>query len=156
MDIALVLAVIGLISAYQTRHLLGGDDPLPPVVLESLDGSAFSLDELDSRRTIVYFWATWCGACDLQSGAISSLYHRADDDLQVISVVLHYDDVGQVIRHVEREGIDYPVFLGTDATAAAFNVQSFPTIYIIDDDLRIRHGLVGYTTRWGLQLRTWL
>lgn len=156
MDIAIVVVIIGLISAFQTRHLLGDDDPLPPAELEALDGSTISLDELDTRRTVIYFWATWCGACDLQSGAISSLHERAGDDLTVISVVLQYGDRSEVADHVKNEDIDYPVYLGTPGLAQRFRVESYPTIYIIDDELRIRHGLVGYTTGIGLRARVWL
>ena len=156
MDIAIVIVVIAAISVYQTRHLLDGDDPLPPLELQALDGSTLALDDLDTRRTVLYFWATWCGACDLQSGAISALHKRAGDDLTVISVVLQYDDTDTVRRHVEEEGIDYPVYLGTQSVGQAFQVQSFPTVYIIDDNRQIRHGLVGYTTRFGLQARLWI
>ena len=156
MDITFVIIVIGLISAFQSRHLLDGDDPLPPAELEALDGSTLSLDELDARRTVIYFWAPWCGACDLQSGAIEALYERADDDLEVISVVLGYSDRSEVQRHIDSEEISYPVYLGTQSLKHRFQVKSYPTVYIIDDTLRVRHGLVGYTTRFGIQARLWI
>lgn len=155
-DIAIVLVIFSLITAYQTRDLLDGDDPLPPMELVSLDGTTLNLEEIDTRRTIIYFWATWCGACSMQSGAISNLYNREDDDLTIISVVLHYESEEQVRSFVEREEIDYPVYLGTDSQAHRFNVSAFPTVYIIDGDRRIRHGLVGYTTGIGLRARLWL
>ncbi len=156
MDIAIVVAVVLAISAFQSRHLLSGDDPLPPVQVQGLDGSTLDLEDLDARRTVVYFWTTWCSACDLQSGAISRLHDPDNDDLNVISVALHYDSPAEIEEFVDDEEIDFPVYLGTDATAAAFNVSSFPTIYIIDDDQHIRHGLVGYTTRLGIWTRLWL
>ena len=157
MDIALVVVVIALITSFQSRHLLSGEDPLPPAQLEALDGSTLEVHDLDADRTIVYFWTTWCGVCDVQSGAVSSMYERAqdDDDLEVISVALHYESADQIAHFVEEEEIDYPVYLGTDSVAQRYNVTSFPTIYIIDDEHRVRHGLVGYTTRWGLQFRLW-
>ena len=154
-DIALILVILFAISAFQSRHLLSGDDPLPPMQVEGLDGSTLDLADLDSRRTIIYFWATWCGACSLQSGAISSLYNSAGDDLEVISIVLHYNSREAVARHVEEEGIDYPVYLGTDALAHEYKVNAFPTTYIVDDELRVRHGLVGYKTGLGLRARLW-
>lgn len=152
-DIGIIVAIVFAISAFQSRHLLGGDDALPSAQLTSLDGSTLSLDELDSRRTLIYFWATWCGACGIQSGAVSALHERADEDLTVISVVMHYDSREAVEKYVRDEGIDYPVYLGTDALAHRFQIEAFPTIYIVDDEGRIRHGLVGYTTRLGLMLR---
>lgn len=155
MDIALVVVIITLISAVQSRHLLGGDEPLPQAELTGLDGSTIDLSELDARRTIIYFWAPWCGACELQSGAISKLHDTDNGNLDVISVVLSYQSREEVERHVEENGIDYPVYLGTKSVHQRFNISSFPTVYIVDDDERIRHGLVGYTTRFGLIARTW-
>ncbi len=157
MDIAFVLLALFVITSFQSRHLLSGNEPLPPAQLEALDGSTLEVHDLDARRTIVYFWTTWCGVCDVQSGAISSMYERAqnDDDLEVISVVLHYQSVEQIERFVEEEEIDFPVYLGTDSIAQRYNITSFPTIYIIDDEHRVRHGLVGYKTSWGLRARLW-
>ena len=154
MDIAIVVAIILAISAFQSRHLLSGDDPLPPVELHGLDGSTLSVDDLDADRTIVYFWATWCGACDLQDGAIEALHDEDNDNLDVISVALDYDSPEAVEQHVDDEELDFPVYLGTPAVAESFEVNSYPTTYIIDDSGQIRHGLVGYTTRFGLWART--
>lgn len=157
MDIAIVVALVAAISAFQSRHLLDGDDPLPPVELEGLDGTTFDTGELDAERTIIYFWTTWCSVCDLQSGAVSALHDRAegDDDLDVVSIVLHYDHPRQIEEFVADEEIDYPVYLGTAPAARAFEVDTFPTIYIVDGDHQIRHGLVGYTTRLGIRARLW-
>lgn len=158
MDIAIVVAVVLAVSAYQSRHLLDDDDPVPPFELESLDGQTFETDQLEADRTIIYFWATWCSACDLQAGAISALHDRAvdDPDLEVVSVVLDYGDRREVQAHVDNEDIDFPVYLGTRAVAEGFEVESYPTTYIVDDDGQIRHGLVGYTTRPGLIARLWI
>ncbi len=155
-DIAIVIAVVLAISAFQSRDLLDSDDPLPPVQLEALDGTTLDIDELEARRTVVYFWATWCGVCDVQAGAISSLHENSGDDLDVISVALQYQNPQQIEDYVDDNDIDFPVYLGTDAVANAFEVDTFPTIYIIDDNLQIRHGLVGYTTRFGIWARQWL
>ena len=157
-DIAIVVVLVLAISAFQSRHLLDADDPLPPVTIEALDGSTLALDELEARRTIVYFWTTWCSICDVQSGPVAAMHDRAEDndDLDVVSIVLHYDNRRQIEKFVDEEEIDYPVYLGTDATARAFEVNSFPTIYIVDDTGQVRHGLVGYTTRFGMWARLWI
>lgn len=155
-DIAIVVAILAAVSAYQSRHLLGDDDPVPPFELVSLDGtSTLETDELRADRTIVYFWATWCSVCDVQAGAVSSMYDRAadDEDLEVVSIVLQYSDRETVRAYVDEHDIDFPVYLGTEAVARGFEVESFPTTYVIDADSRIRHGTVGYTTRLGLWAR---
>ncbi len=155
-DIALVLAVVAAITAYQTRHLLTGDDPLPPATVQALDGSERDLSQLDADRTLIYFWTTWCGVCDLQNGAVQSLHKRADgESLEVMAIALHYEHPDEITNYIEKEELHFPVYLGTPGLAERFNIQSFPTIYIIDDQQQIRHGLVGYTTGIGLRARLW-
>lgn len=156
MDIALVILIVGLITAYQSRHLLSGDDPLPPATVQALDGQERDLSELHADRTLIYFWTTWCGACGVQNGAVESLHRSADgDSLEVITIALDYQAPQEIADHMEAEDLDFPVYLGTPGLARSFNIQSYPTIYIIDDEQRIRHGLVGYTTSLGLRARLW-
>ena len=152
-DLLLILIILFAVSLWQARHLLEGGEALPPMELISLDGETLRLDELDSRRTVVYLWATWCGACGLQKGAINSLHRRSGDNLQVISVVFDSGDRETVRAFVEREGIEFPVYMGTPQLSHALVVRSFPTTYIVDEDSRIRSGLVGYKTELGLRAR---
>lgn len=156
MDIAIVVVIVLAISAFQSRHLIDGGEPLPPAQLEGLDGEVLDLEELDARRTVIYFWAPWCGVCDLQNGAVSGLYDGAGDDLDVIGVALGYDERAQVQQYVDDHDIEFPTYLGTPADSQRFEIESFPTVYIVDDEQRVRHGLVGYTTRLGMWARLWI
>lgn len=152
-DIALILVVVFAVSLWQSRHLLERSEVLPPMELVSLNGETLRLDELESRRTVVYLWATWCGACGLQKGAINSLHQRSGENLDVISIVFDSGDRETVAAFVEREGIEFPVYMGTPQLSHALVVRSFPTTYIVDDESRIRSGLVGYKTALGLRAR---
>ncbi len=152
-DIAVVLTVVFLASMWQSRHLLERSAELPPMILTDLTGETIDLADLEARRTVIYAWATWCGVCDLQKGAISSLHGGAGDDLEVISVVFDSGDRETVQRFADENGLDFPVYMGTPQLARALEVNSFPTIYIVDQESRIRHGLVGYKTGLGLRLR---
>lgn len=141
------------ITAWQTRNLLDKKEPLPQLQLYSLEGERLNLDELQAKQTVVYVWATWCGVCTMQSRTIQKLHDSAGDDLSVISVVLAYSSPEAVKQHVEDNDIRYPVYLGDETFSRALQVNSFPTIYIVDDQSRVRHGLVGYTTNFGLKTR---
>ncbi|RAL22233.1 thiol:disulfide interchange protein [Lujinxingia litoralis] len=155
-DLLLLATLFWGISAYQTRNLIARNTPAPPVTLVNLaDGSELSLNELNAERTLVYFWATWCGVCKAQSPVINAMHRHAKDrdDVHVISVVMDWSDRESLKAFVAENNIDYPVYLGTDAMAAGFNVQSYPTIYVIDDHRQVRHSIVGYTPRLGLLAR---
>ena len=144
------------ITSFQTRDLIDRDTPAPPATLINLaDGSELKLDELNAERTLVYFWATWCGVCNAQSSVISAMHRHAQDrdDVDVISVVMDWSDRDALRTFVDENDIDYPVYLGTDALGKGFNVSSYPTIYVVDDERRVRHSIVGYTPRLGLYAR---
>lgn len=153
----LVLAIIfWAITSYQTRDLIERNTPAPPATLINLaDGSELKLDDLTADRTLIYFWATWCGVCKAQSPVISAMHRHAEgrDDVDVISVAMDWSDRDALRTFVDENDIDYPVYLGTDALGKGFNVSSYPTIYVVDNERRVRHSIIGYTPRVGLYAR---
>ncbi len=157
MDGVILLAVVWAVMAWQGRNLLDSRAAAPPLRLATLDGGVVDLTALRGREVVLFFWAPWCGVCEAESGAISSLYHSQDgpEDAAVLSVALGYQDRAQVEGFVAEHGVDYPVLLGTDETAAAYRIDKFPTVYVLDEEGRIKSSTVGYSTSWGLRARLW-
>ena len=46
-------------STLQTSQRPGVGDPLPDVMLRTLDGQPFSLSSLRGRRALIFMWASW-------------------------------------------------------------------------------------------------
>lgn len=154
-DVGLILLVFASVTLWQTREHLGGGEPLPSFSLTDLDGRVWNLADLKGKKTVISFWAPWCGVCRAESDNVSWLKETIGEDVNVVSVALGYRDVGQVKRFVAENGVDYPVLLGNDRVQEAFGVQSFPTTYFVGEDGTIRRSVAAYTTRWGLRVRTW-
>jgi thiol-disulfide isomerase/thioredoxin len=155
-DIAFALLIFFAISAWQGRHLIRTAEPVPAVSLTRMDtGERTSFEALKGKKSVVVLWAPWCAVCKAEVGALNALAEALGDDAQLVSVALAYEDRADVQRFIDAQGVRYPVLLGDDRAQRALHVDVFPTTYILDEQGRIAHALVGYTTSWGLRLRLW-
>lgn len=101
--------------------------PAPAVPRQlALGGAPGELVDVDAalvpgRVTVVDFWATWCGACEIAlARAIAATEHRADI----------------VIRQVDVGDADSPV-------ARHYQIGALPHLRIYGRDRRLRYVLVG-------------
>lgn len=110
----------------------------PPFRGVSLDGRAYSLDELKGKAVLLDFWASWCGPCIRSMPTLETL-HR---DYAAKGLVVLGIDVGETRETVEKflksRNIPYPVIMGDEAgIPAAYGVNVFPTFVMIAADGRI-------------------
>lgn len=151
----ILLTLIAAVTAWQTRNLVPSGEVAPVFALQDLEGKSWSSNELLGKKVVLHFWAPWCSVCKADVGAISSLAKSAGDDAVVVSVAGSYEDLADVKKFVQEQGVDYPVLLGNDALLRAFKVNAFPTTYFVSKEGKIRHAAVGYTTGVGLRWRLW-
>ena len=154
MDIVFFGGLFLAISAWQQRDLVGSGQQIPDFQLETLEGGTAPLVDPEADKTLVYFWAPWCGVCSAESGTVSTAQSWLGDGVAVRSVVLDYRDLDAVAQ--KADGMDYPVLYGNARVREAFNIQAFPTIYVVDKDGTVRRSSMGYTTTVGLLWRAWL
>jgi peroxiredoxin len=152
-EIAVVVGLYLALTAYQGRHLLHAQSAAPPFELTALDGRRVSLESLRGKRVALQFWATWCGVCRREEGALNAVAKTLDRDEALYAVVGDSDDVEKVREFVAREHIDYPVLLGTSDVLAAYHVEAFPTTYYLDADGRVGSRTVGMATRYSMRAR---
>lgn len=157
-DIAIALTVFALISWWQTRDHIEQGSQAPGFQLQALANIEASQPTIDSRdlsgkETVIYFWAPWCTVCKAQSSIISTLHEKNGEAYNVISVALGYDDVASVQQFVQEHEATYPVLLGKPGMERTWNIEAFPTIYILDEDQKIVSSTQGFTTRQGILAR---
>ncbi len=153
-ELGLVVVVYLVVTGWRERHLLAtGSSAAPAFSLVDLDGHRVSLADLRGRSVMLQFWATWCGVCRREFGAMNAVERGLSPDQRVYAIVADADDPARIRRFVAEHHIEYPVLLGTDAVLRAYRVSVFPTTYIIGPDGRVAGHTTGMSTRWGLETR---
>lgn len=147
--LVLIALILG-IRAWQQQGV--ADGPAPPLAGVLLDGRGFDLAAREGRPVLVYFWASWCGVCRLQQGAIRDLARDHD----VVTVALRSGEAGAVQRHLAEHAAALPVLNDPRGEhAARWGVRAVPASFVVDARGQIRFVEVGYTTGWGLKWRLW-
>ncbi|QKT03060.1 protein disulfide oxidoreductase [Ectothiorhodospiraceae bacterium 2226] len=149
-EVLIIVLVIVAIRAYMQRDTVSGR--APPVSGIALSGQPVTLAQYEGEPVLVYFWATWCGVCNLKHGTIERLAR----DHNVLTVAMQSGDAAEVRAFMAERGIDYPVVVDPQGRIAArYGIRGVPASFVVDGAGDIRFTEIGYTTSWGLRARLW-
>ncbi len=107
------------------------------------EGNAVSLESLKGNVAVLYFWGTWCVPCKTFSPLISDLAERYEGKpVRVFGLPVRERDeqaVRDVMSHYKHTLLLNPKGkpVGCDATARAYKVRRYPTIYVIGFDSEV-------------------
>ncbi|HFF8523894.1 TPA: protein disulfide oxidoreductase [Providencia rettgeri] len=152
----IVLAII-LFIAFTVMDLWRKPQALAPVLLEQhtlVNGETVSLAELSKEKPIlVYFWATWCGVCNLTSPTVSDL---SQSGMAIISVAIRSGETPRLIKGMESKDLTFPVINDISGQLSnAVGVSATPTFMVIDNGELVSF-TSGWTSSYGLKMRMWL
>ncbi len=149
LETAVVLGVLGGVALWQGRTLVSGS--APPLHVHTTTGAAFRL-AADKQPTLIYFWATWCPICRLTSPNVNTVaaHHR------VVTVALQSGEPGAINAFLAKKGLTFPAVADPDgAIAAQWGVRGVPAIFVVDGRGIVRFAGIGYSSRWGMEVRLW-
>ncbi|GMM89966.1 protein disulfide oxidoreductase [Vibrio fortis] len=148
-----ILLIVGVISAamdfYRSQSMPQGN--AIPMVGTSIQGEEIDLIELSKQGepVIVYFWATWCGACKFVSPSVDWLAKSHN----VVSVSLSSGPDERVSRYLQAKDYNFDVLNDTSGQIGRdWAISVTPTIAIIKDG-EIKSITTGVTTPLGIWLR---
>ena len=128
---------------YEMNHLEIGM-VAPEIVGEDLDGMEFKLSDYRGKVVMLDFWGHWCGPC-------RSMYPQERAMVEQLAsapfalIGMNSDYTKKIAREaVESEGLSWRHFWngpkGTQGPIARqWNVEAWPTVYLIDGDGVIRY-----------------
>lgn len=117
--------------------------------LKNLQDQPQTLAAYKGKVSVVYFWATWCAPCQIETPKLVKLYNRfKDKDVVVIGIAL--DNADKVRAFTKKMGVDYPtVYGGTSAIQIGRDlgndVGAVPFTVIIDKLGRVVETIKGDT-----------
>lgn len=154
--IGLCLALVGCIRMLHAGELLpySGPDERLSLVLEDLSGRQQALNERQGKVVLVNFWASWCAPCLIEMPGMQRLLTAMQDRPFDILAVNVNEARDKVWRFKTMLGIDFTTLLDSDGVVAqAWDVQVYPTSYLIDPDGHIRYVAYGALTWDDMQTR---
>jgi len=151
-DGAIFVLLFWAVLAFQSRNMLStsGEAVIQPFILPTLAGESVTVAPDDDRSTLVYFFAPWCTVCRNTIGHLESV---DTDRHRVVVIALDWADVQAVEEFVRATGLSYPVLMGTRVTRERFQVQAYPSYYVLDRDFRVVDRAMGYLTVLDLKLQ---
>jgi thiol-disulfide isomerase/thioredoxin len=115
----------------------------PTTEVRGTDGRPHALSRPNTPG-VIYFWATWCGACRQSAPRLASLRREvADDRLSIVA--LSPEGSGEVDRYA-AEHPEVPYTLAADEDLASLPdiwVSAYPSFLLVNADGRIDSAYVG-------------
>jgi thiol-disulfide isomerase/thioredoxin len=117
------------------EHLAGA-----PVTLHSVLASAHG------RATLVTFWASWCGPCAREAGALERFASSPTGRGRLVAVDWS-DGLSGARSFVTKHGWTFPVLRDAEGTVGNdYRLTGLPTTFVLDSSGRIRSVLRGPQT----------
>lgn len=100
--------------------------------LEQLGNGKITLSAQKGKVVLVDFWATWCPPCRAAIPHLIKLHNTYSDQGLVILGISLDQDQSALKKFVQETNIPYPILIGNNEVAKAYDVQGIPTLVLYD------------------------
>lgn len=126
---------------------LNKGEQAPDFELTTLTGEPIRLSELQGKKVILNFWATWCPPCKAEMPHMQNFYedYAETENVEIVAVNLTSGDrEASVEDFVKDYGLTFPIPMDIEGEVGQkFQAVTIPTSYIIDTNGMIQHKIVG-------------
>ncbi|HTM56577.1 MAG TPA: TlpA disulfide reductase family protein [Pirellulales bacterium] len=118
---------------FELQHLQNGQ-VAPEITGKDIDGIEFKLSDYRGRVVLLQFSANWCGPCKAMYPDIRKLVAELEEEPFSMLAVMADKKVSTVIDDTKSGDIRWRTWFDGDPgpIATEWNVQSWPTVYLID------------------------
>lgn len=138
----------------ENTGLLKNGTVAPDWSLLDASGNKVTLSQLKGKVVLLDFWATWCTPCKMVMPSLQKLHEKFGKQGLVIIGINSFERDGDPVKYMKDQKFTYMLLLKGDGVAQSYNVQSIPTMYIIDKQGTIRHSELGAVPDLDTKLET--
>jgi thiol-disulfide isomerase/thioredoxin len=110
----------------------GMKDPFAFVLRRAPDGAPYPFASLKGKVIVINFWATWCGPCHALEPIYEKLASRNVDNPNLVFLSANCDEDESLVEPYLAERHTKTTEVFADRLEELFNVDSFPTVLILD------------------------
>jgi cytochrome c biogenesis protein CcmG, thiol:disulfide interchange protein DsbE len=119
-------------------YFVKNPEPTPAFQVKDLTGKTISPADWKGKAVLLNFWATWCPPCREEIPSLIALQRKYGSRLVVVGISEDDDSPEEVLKFVQRVGINYPVAMSTPQIVAAWGgVEALPTTFLINAQGRV-------------------
>jgi thiol-disulfide isomerase/thioredoxin len=116
-------------------RLVSNPSPMPPFLVNDLDGNLISTATLHGKIVLLAFWATWCPPCREEIPELNELAKRYANQLVVIGVSQDDGPSSDVREFAKKVGMHYPIVMGSREMSDEYGgVPALPTTFVVNAD----------------------
>jgi peroxiredoxin len=114
----------------------------PDFELKTLTGETVKLSELNGKKVMLNFWATWCPPCKAEMPAMEKFHKEVGEDIVILAV--NIDPHLDVKAFTDENNITFSIPLDVDDKVnEVYQIISIPTTYFIDTKGNIGNKYIG-------------
>jgi thiol-disulfide isomerase/thioredoxin len=116
------------------KSAFGIGHAVPEFSVKKLDGTEFKLSNLAGKTVLINIWATWCAPCREEMPSLGRLHSKvAGKGIEIMAISIDTNGPVEVRKFVEKNGIQFPVYLDPENRVGAFfRTTGVPETFIMD------------------------
>lgn len=119
----------------------------PDFQLKTLNGTNVKLSELQGKKVILNFWATWCPPCKAEIPHMQDFYesrNKTEVEILAVNLTTSEKNPGNIKGFLSERNVTFPVLLDQDGEIGdQYRAMTIPTSYVIDSNGIVRKKIVG-------------
>ncbi|SDG04455.1 TlpA family protein disulfide reductase [Terriglobus roseus] len=126
-------ALLSRATYFSTHPEMAREKMAPAVLVNTLGGKRFNLDDMHGRVVLIDFWATWCGPCKEELPHMKKLAEAyKDEPLEIISISWD-SDANKWRQFIADNGMSWNQYLDADhSVTKMFGIDAIPHYFTID------------------------